>query len=224
MTLTKLQNKYCVRFTKNDDYKLMLKYLTQCFHQSEAITQALHLDIEYMRFHYEIFLNDTFLMNNSICVVDSNDQIVGVRYVGIDSNNKKYDTNNTETLDNFYNKFLKDYPSALPLFGIIEDAKVDMKKELPNEIHTLLRTEIIIVPEQYRGLGIAQLLMKDGTDLLRKRFPDAQGDCAETTNPTALKLFEKNGYKKIRDLSYQTYGIPEVQNSPNKVTCVVTLF
>uniref|UniRef100_A0AC35UAI6 Ceramide glucosyltransferase n=1 Tax=Rhabditophanes sp. KR3021 TaxID=114890 RepID=A0AC35UAI6_9BILA len=169
---------YEIRSSTQNDRDKMVDMLSNEFHDDEPITQLLKLSRKVMRPTYEHILKSKLYMDNSFCAFTQEDEMIGIFICGIKSTLPKYKSLMGKEDDTFYENYIRKHPETYPLFGVLGKCKEDYWNDNPR-IHTMVRSDIMVIKEKHRGMGIAQKFNEKMFRVLRERYPELQGVIGE---------------------------------------------
>lgn len=217
-----LNNNFFIRSINPNDKDSVLTILLEEFLITEPLNYATGITKDQIIKIFQYLINNNFVMYNSFGAYTKDGQLVGIRLVDI---TKREDNEyNNKITENCVNDEIVNLPPDILITRILNEAKIDIWKEIPIEINTLIRTEIVCVAKEWQRRGIASRLENEGNKILKSKFPELQGIIAEATSVANQCLLTKEGYKIYRKTYYKQFNIPNGYDGSDHIETMIKLF
>ncbi len=111
-------------------------------------------------------------------------------------------TETAESLGEWATLIQEDFREAMVMISDLEDRYINLAETSPGSVLHIFQVGI---SREYRGNGIAQLLIRKALDNARKHgFRRAVADC---TNPASRRSFERCGFHEVGFSSYEEFSL-----------------
>uniref|UniRef100_A0A0N4ZIA2 N-acetyltransferase domain-containing protein n=1 Tax=Parastrongyloides trichosuri TaxID=131310 RepID=A0A0N4ZIA2_PARTI len=218
----KNNNNYVVRFVTSQDKDLIMNLLMNDFLTTEPINCSISITKEQINPIFQDLIKTNFVINNSFGAFSEDGKLVGIRLVNMTQRKEDCSVSNKISKNNI--NVTASLSPDIVLSMILNEAKIGIWKELPDNINVLIRTEISCVSKDWQRKGIATRLENEGNMLLKNKFPEIQGVIAEATSVANQNLLKKQGYKTYRNVYFKNFDIPIGYDGSTHVETMIKLF
>ncbi|CEF67832.1 Acyl-CoA N-acyltransferase domain-containing protein [Strongyloides ratti] len=223
-TEMEFKNNFFIRSITPEDKNSVLTILLEEFLITEPMNCATGITKDQINKIFQHLINNNFVMHNSFGAYTKDGQLVGIRLVDLTKReDSEYNTINKMT-ENCVNEEIVNLPPDILITRILNEAKVDIWKEIPMNINTLVRTEIVCVAKNWQRRGIAKRLELEGNKILKNKFPELQGVIAEATSVANQTLLKKEGYQTYRKTYFKQFNIPCGYDGSDHIETMIKLF
>uniref|UniRef100_A0A0N5BE59 N-acetyltransferase domain-containing protein n=1 Tax=Strongyloides papillosus TaxID=174720 RepID=A0A0N5BE59_STREA len=207
---------YDFRFTNEKDVNEVIEFLVNEFLQTEPMNNALKMSREDKSSKIKKFLSIDFLINNSFIAFSKKDgKIVGLRLLTKVKRDDKEENKSDDKDISIGQKKINE---------ILHSVKKDLWNLVPENINTLVRTEISCVARDWYRKGIASKLEDAGNEIIQNKFPEVQGVVAEASSIANQTLLKNKGYKVFKKSYFSDFDIPKGYDGSDHIELVVKLF
>uniref|UniRef100_A0A0K0FCH0 N-acetyltransferase domain-containing protein n=1 Tax=Strongyloides venezuelensis TaxID=75913 RepID=A0A0K0FCH0_STRVS len=207
---------YDFRFINEKDEDELVEFLVNEFLLTEPMNNALKMSKEMKEPKLKKLFKNNFLINNSFIAFSKEDgKIVGIRLL---SKIKRDEKEEEMTSENELS------PGQKKINKILHSVGEDLWNLVPENINTLVRTEISCVARDWYRKGIASKLEDEGNKIIKNRFPEVQGIVAEASSNANQTLLKNKGYKVLKKSYFCDFDIPRGYEGTDHIELVVKLF